>query len=56
MSVNPEALGGPPEEADEYLREANADDPRSDARAPAREPAGPESPDEAHRPRGQDPL
>ncbi len=41
MSVNPESVGEPPEEADEYLKEANADDPRSDSQAPAHEPAGP---------------
>jgi len=42
MSVDPDATGQPPEEADEYLKEANAEDPRSDPRAPAHEPAGPE--------------
>jgi len=42
MSVNPEAIGDPPEEADEYLKDTNAEDPRSDPRAPATEPAGPE--------------
>jgi hypothetical protein len=42
MSVNPEALGRPPADADEHLKKANADDPRSDPRAPASEPAGPE--------------
>ena len=56
MSVNPEALGDPPRDADEYLRDANADDPRSEPRAPAPEPAGSESPDEAPRPGGPDPL
>ena len=40
MSVNPEALGSPPDDADEYLKNANAEDPRSDPRAPAQEPAG----------------
>jgi hypothetical protein len=35
MSVNPEALGSPPDDADEYLKNANAEDPRSDPRAPA---------------------
>jgi hypothetical protein len=49
MSVNPEAVGEPPEEADDYLEDANADDPRSDPRAPAHEPAGPEGPDDAAR-------
>ena len=39
MTVNPEALGDPPEDADEYLKKANAEDPRSDPRAPAHEPA-----------------
>jgi hypothetical protein len=56
MSVNPEALGDPPPDADEYLRDANAEDPRSDPRAPAREPAGQESPEQAQRPAGPDPL
>ncbi len=42
MSVNPESVGEPPEEADEYLKEANADDPRSDPGPPAHEPAGPQ--------------
>ena len=56
MSVNPEALGEPTRDADEHLREANADDPRSDPRAPASEPAGPRSPDQARRPGGPDPL
>jgi hypothetical protein len=46
MSVNPEAVGEPPKEADDYLKNANADDPRFDPRAPAHEPAGPESPDD----------
>ncbi|WP_250006221.1 hypothetical protein [Actinoplanes sp. M2I2] len=48
MSVNPEALGDPPDNADEYLREANAEDPRSDPGAPATEPGGSE-------PGGQEP-
>jgi hypothetical protein len=39
MSVDPDAVGEPPEQADDYLKEANADDPRSDPRAPAHEPA-----------------
>jgi hypothetical protein len=43
MSVNPEALGSPPDEADDYLQDANAEDPRSDPRAPAQEPGGPEN-------------
>jgi hypothetical protein len=43
MSVNPEALGSPPDDADEYLKDANAEDPRSDPRAPAQEPGGPDS-------------
>jgi hypothetical protein len=50
MSVDPDALGEPPQEADDYLKDANADDPRSDPRAPAHEPAGPEAPDQEMRP------
>jgi hypothetical protein len=51
MSVDPEALGEPPQEADEYLQKANAEDPRSDPRAPAHEPAGTDdSVDEGDRP------
>jgi hypothetical protein len=42
MTVNPESVGEPPEEADEYLKEANADDPRTDPGPPAHEPAGPQ--------------
>jgi hypothetical protein len=45
MSVDPEAVGDPPREADEYLRKANAEDPRDDQPAPAHEPAGPADPD-----------
>ena len=45
MSVNPDAVGEPPKAADDYLQEANAEDPRDDARAPAHEPAGPADPD-----------
>jgi len=56
MSINPDALGDPPEQADEYLKEANADDPRSDPRAPATEPAGHESPEERPQPGDPDPL
>ncbi len=41
MSVEPESLGEPSEEADEYLKDANAEDPR-DQQAPAHEPAGAE--------------
>jgi hypothetical protein len=45
MSIDPDAVGDPPEEADEYLKEANAQDPRSDPQAPAHEPAsGSDSP------------
>lgn len=44
MSVNPEAVGEPPEQADDYLKDANAADPRSHPQAPAHEPAGPEPP------------
>ena len=40
MSVNPEGTGEPPREADDYLKEANAEDPRDDQQAPAHEPAG----------------
>ncbi len=50
MSVNPEAVGEPPDEADDYLQEANAEDPRSDQQAPAHEPAGPEAPGEPREP------
>jgi hypothetical protein len=56
MSVNPEALGDPPPDADEYLQDANAEDPRSDPRAPAREPGGQERPEQAQQPTGPDPL
>jgi len=50
MSVDPEAVGEPTEEADDYLKDANAEDPRSDPRAPASEPATAEpADDEAHR-------
>jgi hypothetical protein len=42
MSVNPEAVGDPPPEADDYLSDANAEDPRDDPRAPAHEPAAAE--------------
>ena len=52
MSVDPEAVGEPPKEADDYLKDANADDPRSDPRAPAHEPAGAESRDDEARPAG----
>jgi hypothetical protein len=45
MSVNPEAVGEPPEQADDYLQDANAEDPRDDPGAPAHEPAGGEAPD-----------
>jgi hypothetical protein len=49
MSVNPEAVSEPPDEADEYLQEANAEDPRSDPGPPAHEPAGAEpADDDAH--------
>lgn len=50
MSINPEAVGGPPEDADEYLKKANPEDPRSDEKAPAHEPAGPQNPDEPRQP------
>lgn len=56
VSVNPEALGDPPQDADEYLQEANTEDPRSDAGAPAREPAGQESAEQTQRPAEPDPL
>ena len=42
MSVNPEAVGEPPEHADDYLQDANAEDPRDDPGPPAHEPAGAE--------------
>jgi hypothetical protein len=50
MSVDPQALGEPPREADDYLKEANAEDPRDDPQAPAHEPAGGQPADEAQRP------
>jgi len=50
VSVDPDAVGEPPENADDYLKNANADDPRTDPRAPATEPAGPENPDEPEDP------
>ena len=56
MSVNPEATGNPPEQADDYLREANADDPRDDAQAPAREPGGQQRPADPDQPASPDPL
>jgi hypothetical protein len=56
MTVNPEALGDPPKDADEYLKKANADDPRSDPRAPAHEPGGQENSDERSERSGPDPL
>jgi hypothetical protein len=52
MSVNPEAVGDPPEQADDYLKEANAEDPRDDQQAPAHEPAKAENPDEGPLPPG----
>jgi hypothetical protein len=45
MSVDPQAVGDPPQEADDYLQHANAEDPRDDEQAPAHEPAGPADPD-----------
>jgi hypothetical protein len=45
MSVDPDAVGEPPPAADDYLQDANAEDPRDDPRAPAQEPAGPADPD-----------
>ena len=39
MSVNPDSVGDPSEEADEYLKGANAEDPRTDPGPPAHEPA-----------------
>jgi hypothetical protein len=56
MTVNPEALGDPPEDADEYLKKANAEDPRSDPRAPAHEPGGQEKSPERARSGDPDPL
>ena len=46
MSVDPDAVGDPSEQAADYLKDANAEDPRSDPQAPAREPAGPEALDD----------
>ncbi|HEX8344496.1 MAG TPA: hypothetical protein VF657_07085 [Actinoplanes sp.] len=46
MSVDPDALGEPPREADEYLKKANEEDPRSDPGPPAHEPAGGDSSDD----------
>ena len=46
MSVNPEGTGEPPREADDYLKDANAEDPRDDPGAPAHEPAGRDSADD----------
>jgi hypothetical protein len=56
MSINPEAVGDPPQDADEYLRDANAEDPRSDPGAPAHEPAGQENSEQADRSAEPDPL
>ncbi len=56
MTVNPEALGDPPKEADEYLKKANAEDPRSDPRAPANEPGGQETSREGSPNSDPDPL
>jgi hypothetical protein len=50
MSVDPDAVGEPPQQADEYLKDANAEDPRDDPRGPAHEPAGQEAPDEGRPP------
>lgn len=50
MSVDPDAVGRPPQEADEYLKEANADDPRDDPQAPAHEPATADPADAPERP------
>jgi len=50
VSVDPDAVGDPPESADDYLKNANAEDPPTDPRAPATEPAGPENPDEPEDP------
>jgi hypothetical protein len=49
MSVDPQAVGEPSEQADDYLKQANAEDPRDDPRAPAQEPAGREPGDEEGR-------
>ncbi|GAA0804903.1 hypothetical protein [Spirilliplanes yamanashiensis] len=46
MSVNPEALGEPSQDVDDHLKDANADDPRSDPGPPAHEPATGDDPDE----------
>jgi hypothetical protein len=50
MSVNPENTGEPSREADDYLKDANADDPRSDPGPPAHEPAGGDDPEEGAQP------
>ena len=39
MSVEPGSTGSPPREADDYVSDANAGDPRDDRDAPAGEPA-----------------
>jgi hypothetical protein len=56
MTVNPEALGDPPKDADEYLKKANAEDPHSDPDAPAHEPGGQEKPEEGAQRSDPDPL
>jgi len=56
MTVNPEALGDPQKDADEYLKKANAEDPRSDQRAPAHEPAGRDKSERPSQSSGPDPL
>ncbi len=56
MSVNPEATGTPPEDADEYLQDANAEDPRSDPQAPATEPGGQRRPEDPEQPARPEPL
>jgi hypothetical protein len=55
MSVDPQAVGEPPPEADDYLTDANAEDPQTDPRAPAHEPAGAEPIDDDEHPPGSAP-
>jgi hypothetical protein len=56
MSVDPDALGNPPEDADQYLKKANTEDPRSDSGAPAEEPAGPQRPSDPKEPSSAGPI
>jgi len=45
VSVDPDAVGKPPEAADEQRTRYSDLRPRDDPRAPAHEPAGPADPD-----------